>query len=229
VIAGRAGSDRARHPKRVWFREHASDMLDTGLLAFVRASLPAPPADVLEIGAGQGELAAALRSAGYQVRAIDPAAEDGSQVERLTLIEAEGSFDAAVAVVSLHHVEPLTASCAHLAGLLRPGGRLVIDEFDVACLDERAASWWIAQRRALGDEVGHDPASLVEAHREHIQPVSAIRDALRPFFALGEPVPGPYLHRWNLPPGLRDTEEHLIATGELPATGSRLIGTRLPA
>jgi SAM-dependent methyltransferase len=225
-----SGPIRGRqYPSRVTFREHASDMLDTGLLAFVRASLPAPPADVLEIGAGQGELAAALSSAGYQLRAIDPAAEDASRVERLTLLETQGSFDAAVAVVSLHHVEPLTASCEHLAGLLRPGGRLVIDEFDVACLDERAARWWLAQRRRLGAEEAHDPVSLVEAHQEHIQPVSAIRDALSPFFALGEPVPGPYLHRWNLPPGLRDAEEHLIATGELPATGSRLIGTRLRA
>ena len=38
---------------------------------------------------------------------------------------------------------------------------------------------------------------------------------------------GPYLHRWNLEAGLRDAEESLIARGRLPATGARLIGTRL--
>ncbi len=229
VRIARLRTHRSRQrPSRGVLREHDCDMLDAGLLAFVRASMPAPPADVLEIGAGQGELAAALNSADYRVTAIDPAAEAGTQVERLTLLEVHGSFDAAIAVVSLHHVEPLAASCAHLAGLLRPGGRLVIDEFDVACLDERAATWWLDQRQALGFEDAHDPVSLVRAHREHIQPMSAIRDALSGFFSLGEPVPGPYLHRWNLPPGLRDTEERLIAAGELPATGSRLIGTRLP-
>ena len=93
-------------------------MLDPGVLAFARGALPPPPARVLEIGAGDGALAAALREAGHDVTAIDPGAEDGTGVERTTLIEATGSYDAAIAVVSLHHVEPLAESCEHLAGLL---------------------------------------------------------------------------------------------------------------
>ena len=40
------------------------------------------------------------------------------------------------------------------------------------------------------------------------------------------PVPGPYLHRWNLETGLRDVEERLIAAGRLPALGARLVGER---
>lgn len=92
-------------------------MLTPDLLAFVRAVLPAPPSHLLEIGAGQGELAATLDAAGYQVTAIDPAAEDESHVQRATLLDVHGNFDAALAVVALHHVEPLEASCAHLAGL----------------------------------------------------------------------------------------------------------------
>ncbi len=203
-------------------------MFTTDLLAFVRAALPAPPVHVLEIGAGDGELAAVLDAAGYQVTAIDPAAEDGSHVERTTLLEMHGSFDAALAVVALHHVEPLEASCAHLARLIAPGGRLVLDEIDVTRIDERAAAWWLGQRRALGAEEEDDPPGLVAGLREHVHPLSTICGALRPYFALGEPVPGPYLHRWNLEPGLRAAEEHLIATGQLPATGARLIGTRLP-
>ncbi|HEV2786338.1 MAG TPA: class I SAM-dependent methyltransferase [Solirubrobacteraceae bacterium] len=200
--------------------------VDLDVLAFVRGALPAAPAPVLEIGAGGGELAAELRAAGYDVRAIDPSAEDGSGVERATLLEARGAFDAAVAVVSLHHVEPLGESCAHLATLVRPGGLLVIDEFDVTRLDERAAGWWLNQRRALGEDEEHDAESLIEAMRHHVHPLSAIVDALRPTFALGVPVPGPYLYRWNLEPGLRDIEERLIATGRLPAMGARLVGER---
>ena len=45
-------------------------------------------------------------------------------------------------------------------------------------------------------------------------------------FALGEPVPGPYLHRWALEAGLRDAEERLIAAGRLPVTGARIVGRR---
>ena len=39
--------------------------VDAAVLGFVRATLPPPPARVLEVGAGRGELAAALREVGY--------------------------------------------------------------------------------------------------------------------------------------------------------------------
>ena len=50
-------------------------MLAADVIAFVRAALPAPPARVLEVGAGDGELSVALAAAGYDVVAIDPASE----------------------------------------------------------------------------------------------------------------------------------------------------------
>ena len=109
------------------------------LFAFVRAALPPPPARVLEVGAGDGALAAELRAIGHEVLAIDPAAE-APGVTALALHEVPESdlpLDAAVAVLSLHHVEPLPESCRHLATLIRLGGVLVIDEFDV----ERFGSW----------------------------------------------------------------------------------------
>ena len=203
-------------------------MLDPDVLAFVRAALPAPPAEVLEIGAGDGKLAAELRGAGYAVQAIDPAAADGNGVERVALLEAAGTFDAAVAVVSLHHVEPLEASCAHLATLVHEGGTLVVDEFDVALLDERAAEWWLAQRRARGAAEERDAAQIMAFMRHHLHSLSAMREALRPHFTLSESAPGPYLYRWNLGPELRGEEEQRIEAGELPATGARLVGTRRP-
>ena len=102
---------------------------------FVRASLPPPAARVLEIGAGDGELAARLGAAGYEVVAIDPAGEGAVlPVALLELDEPHASFDAALAVVSLHHVEPLEPSCRRLAEVVRPGGTLVVDEFDVGLM-----------------------------------------------------------------------------------------------
>ncbi|HKC78430.1 MAG TPA: methyltransferase domain-containing protein, partial [Gaiellaceae bacterium] len=84
----------------------------TDLLRFVRANLPAPPARILEIGAGDGELAQALRADGYDVLAIDPdpRGPDVRGVPLIDLDEPAASFDAALAVTSLHHVEPLEAS-----------------------------------------------------------------------------------------------------------------------
>jgi len=204
-------------------------MLDPGVLAFARGALPDPPARVLEIGAGDGALAQALRDAGYEVTAIDPKAQDGTGVEQRALLEQSGTFDAAVAIVSLHHVEPLAESCAHLAGLLVPGGTLVVDELDVGRYDERVTTWWLHQRRAAGHEDHHDAASILDGMRGHIHPLDAVREALAPHFETPEPVRGPYLHRWHLPPGLRENEERLIGEGRLPATGARFVSTRRPA
>src|SRR3954464_1261137 len=129
---------------------------DAGVVALPRAALPPHPARVLEVGAGRGELAAALREAGYDVVAIDPAADGAPGVEPVglaTLAAAEGDSPAALAVVSLHHVEPLVASCERLAEVVRPGGRLVVDEFDVDRFDERAANWQAAQRAAAAAHI----------------------------------------------------------------------------
>ena len=98
-------------------------MIAADVRAFVRANLPPPPARVLEVGAGEGDLARALRAAGHDVAAIDPDPR-GDGVRGVALHELDepaGAFDAAVAIVSLHHVEPLELSCARLAELLRPG------------------------------------------------------------------------------------------------------------
>ncbi len=202
-------------------------MLTVELLAFVRSSLPAPPARILEIGAGDGELTMALSAAGYVMTAIDPAAESGGPVSPVALIGAGGRFDAAVAVVSLHHVDPLEDSCAHLGTLLEPGGVLVIDEIDSQAFDTTAATWWLGQRQALGySEDALEPDEMVDDLRHHVHSVSRITNALAPHFALGAPIRGPYLHRWKLRPSLHEAEVDLIAAGLLPAVGWRQVGVR---
>src|SRR5215210_4724892 len=137
-------------------------VLDPGVLAFARGALPPPPARVLEIGAGDGELAAALREGGHEVTAIDPDADPATGVERIPLLEVQGRYDAAVAVVSLHHVEPLAESSEHLAELIEPGGVVAIDELDVDRYDERVTAWWLHQRAAAGHEERHDAQSILE-------------------------------------------------------------------
>ena len=186
--------------------------------AFVRAALPDAPARVLEIGAGRGELAADLLRAGYNVVAIDPAGGP-PPVRQLALVDLEGpnrSFDAAVAVVSLHHVSPLPESFARLGALIRPGGRLIVDEFDVQHFDERAAEWWIEQGLTQRRERPQNAAAFVEEMRGHLHPLARVADALAPWFDVCLPVRGAYLHRWDLGPGLRDAEEALT-----PPDGSR--------
>jgi SAM-dependent methyltransferase len=206
-------------------------MLDPGVESFVLGSLPPPPARLLEVGAGDGELAVALAEAGYDVVAIDPAATV-DHVRAIPLVEvpdAPASFDAAVAIVSLHHVEPLRESCRRLADVVRPGGTLVLDEIDVERFDEGAAGWWLEQRGPRDhDHAPGTPEEIVAFLRHHIHDLETIQDALAEWFELGPPTRGPYLYRWELGSEKRGPEESLIATGELPAVGVRIVGTRKP-
>ena len=203
-------------------------MASADLRAFVRANLPEPPARVLEVGAGAGRLAQALRAAGYDVVAIDPRSDndDVRAVALADLDEPAGSFAAAVAVVSLHHVDPLEESCRRLGELVEPGGTLVVDEFDVGAFDLDAATWWLEQRRTLGEPQPETAEELVAEHREHLHPLERILEALEPHFELGPPLRGAWLHRWNLGDSLRPVEEDAIARGHLRAVGARLVGRR---
>ena len=203
-------------------------MVALDVQAFVRANLPRPPARVLEVGAGDGELARTLADAGYEVVAIDPhsGGEGVRSVPLHELDEPARSFDAAVAVTSLHHVEPLEPSLGRLAEVLKPGAVLVVDEFDVAAFDERAAGWWLRQRRALGAAEEASAEELVGEHRALLHPVERIVAALGSHFQLGLPVYGAYLYRWNLGESLRDDEHAAIARVEIPAVGARLLARR---
>jgi len=200
----------------------------TDVLAFVRANLPASPARLLEVGAGDGALARALAEAGYEVLALDPEPRgaDVRQVALHELDEPASSFAAAVAVTSLHHVEPLEGSLARLAELLEPGGRLVVDEFDVAAFDERAAAWWLWRRQALGAEEHASAEELVREHRAHLHPLERIVAALELRFDVGIPLYGAYLYRWDLDESVRRDEEGAIARAEIPAVGARLLARR---
>jgi ubiquinone/menaquinone biosynthesis C-methylase UbiE len=203
-------------------------MVATDVLAFVRANLPPPPMRLLEVGAGDGALALALADAGYEVLAIDPHPA-GANVRATALHELDvpaESFGAAVAVTSLHHVEPLEDSVGRLARLLMPGGVLVVDEFDVAAFDERAAAWWLRERAALGAAEHAGAADLVGEHRAHLHPLERIVAALEPHFRVGTPLYGPYLYRWDLDEAVRNVEEDAIARAEIPAVGARLLAHR---
>ena len=189
-------------------------MVDSAVEEFVRAALPPAPARVLEVGAGNGDLARLLAGLGYDEVAIDPRGEPA------------GSFDAAVAVVSLHHIEPLDDSCRRLAEVVRPGGALVVDEFDVEWFDEAAAAWLLERWRESGRACDKRPREMVYNLHAELHPLPAIVDALSPWFELGSIAHCSYLYRWHMADGLRPAEEALIAEGRLPEVGARVVGTR---
>jgi SAM-dependent methyltransferase len=196
--------------------------------AWVRAELPPAPARVLEIGAGDGALARSLRARGYDVTAIDPKSEapDVEPVALADLADPPLPYDAAVAVVSLHHVEPLQPSVERLAAVTAPGAPLLLDEFDVSALDERAATWWLEQRRARGEEEPESPAELIATMRGKVHAIELLVGVLTRHFDVLAPIRGTYLYRWKLDESLRPLEEELVAAGALPPTGVRIIARR---
>jgi ubiquinone/menaquinone biosynthesis C-methylase UbiE len=96
----------------------------------------AKPQRVLEVGPGEGELAAWMRDElGCEVVAIDQSERmveltrnrgiDARLGDVQDLSFADGEFDCAVAAWMLYHVADIERALGELARVLRPGGRLV--------------------------------------------------------------------------------------------------------
>jgi SAM-dependent methyltransferase len=205
--------------------------------AFVREQLPSPPASVLEVGCGEGELARELDSADYEVVAIDPEAPPGAIFRTVRLEEFDGSgpFDAVVASLSLHHIEDLGAAVDKIASLLQAGGLFVLNEWDRDRFQGRTARWYFHQREALaalGREHAHVEPSFEEwwhewrERRSDVHPYAAMRSELDRRFEerLLEWVP--YLYGYRLGGEVEQLERALIESGELDAVGFRYVGER---
>ncbi len=193
--------------------------------AFARAQLPPPPARLLEIGCGDGELALAIAADGYDVTAIDPRAPEGAIFRRLTLeeLDDELSFDAVVASLSLHHVESLGTAFDKVASFLRPGGTLVLQEFARERLSGATARWYHEQRRARNED--GVPASfdawLPESERDlaDVHPFIELRRELDRLFVERVLEEVAYLYSHRLDDAVEPVERALIEAGAIEATG----------
>ncbi len=130
----------------------------------------APGSRVLEVGAGDGKLVAAMRSAGLDAHGIDPspaacaaAAELGVEVANVGIEEADlpaAEEDAVVIWHALEHLDEPQAALLRIRNWLRPGGRIVVAVPNLA-------SW---QARIGGDRWFHQD---VPRHRTHLTTAGA--------------------------------------------------------
>jgi SAM-dependent methyltransferase len=196
---------------------------------FLRAHLPPPPARVLDVGSGHGELTTALAVAGYEVLGIDPVAPAGDLFRRVRLEDLDdedGPFDAVAAVHSLHHIRDLGHALDRIAALLRPRGVLVLDELGWDRLDERSLVWFHEQRRARGDAPGSLEELRAEWEEEHlgVHGYAALRREVDARFEESAFEWSPFLYRLLGGPATEVLERELIAAGELEALGFRYAG-----
>jgi SAM-dependent methyltransferase len=190
------------------------------LHALARRELPRPAARVLEVGCGRGELARKLAADGYDVLAIDPRAPGGPIFRRTTLeaLSDEGTFDAALASLALHHVDDLGVALDKLHSLLRREATLVVRDFAWDLVDEPTAHW---DYERLGREGG-----LAEwrAEHQHLHGFDAMRAALEARFRQRSLEWGPYLSEYEPAEGHELEERRLIESGEIRAVGFVYVG-----
>jgi SAM-dependent methyltransferase len=112
--------------------------------------LAAPPARVLDAGAGQGRFVAAARAAGYDARGIEPSARGseratrlGAPVVRESIEQAripDASLDAVTLWHVLEHLERPAEAMGRISGWLAPGGGLLLGVPNLASLQARVGS-----------------------------------------------------------------------------------------
>lgn len=206
------------------------------LTDFVLAELPRPPARVLEVGCGAGNLARTMDGAGYEVVAIDPAAPDGEIFRRIKLdeLDREERFDAVVAAFSLHHVTDLSVGLDRIRDVLRPGGLVVVEEIGFERLDERTADWFHGQRRALvaAGRLPPGPKSVEDCRREwdeeHVglHGADAMRSELAARFRQRSFSWQPALYRYLDGVAAGVLERTLVEADAIQPLGFRYVGER---
>ena len=204
-------------------------------LEFARNYLPSPPARILDVGCGQGELTTALAVEGYEMLGIDPLAPQGDLFRRIRLEDLEddaGGFDAVVAVRSLHPIRDLSHGLDRVAALLRPGAPLVVDEIGWNLMDEPTL---YGQQRALA-AAGHGdaPDSLDELREDcesthlGIHGYDALRRELESRFEERAFVRTPFLYRLLAGVATEVLEQALIDAGAIQPLGFRWVGIARP-
>jgi SAM-dependent methyltransferase len=161
------------------------------------------------------------------VVAIDPDAPEGELFRAVTLQEfvADEDFDAVVASRALHHIPDLPYSVAKIARLLRPEGRLILDEHACDRLDEKTARWYLKQRASDPGAPTSLDACFADWEADHhgLHGYAVMRAALDRNFSERFFGWTPYLYG-ELPNVDEEEELALIEEGAIQAMGFRYVG-----
>lgn len=207
----------------------------SSVVDFVLAHLPTPPAPVLEVGAGRGDLARDLVSRGYRVTAIDADPPAGADVEPVAIadFDSPGTFTAVVASLVLHHVNDLEVALDRLARLLDPGGVIIVHEFAWDRVVGSTAQWLFDALRSRPPAEGtstlgsfEDWCGAWEDEHRDLHGFERLMAGLDGRFTRQWFGWVPYLAAEFVDPELESSERALIEGEAIRASGFRYVGRR---
>ena len=237
--------------------DHAGVLPGTLLTAeFVRPHLRRRAARLLEVGAGDGDLAAHLDGKGVQVVALD---HDHRMIERAksrgrTVLWADwphfkaDGFDVVLFSRSLHHMDDLGAAVVRALQLLRRRGVVLVEEFAAEAVDSICMAWLAGvvtglaaagrtpRRRGFLARLLGDRDPLEAWSREHagVHAATAIAASLLAHSRVRCAGQAPYLFRYfdEYEPAAQRivlaAEASRIRRGLLPAVGRRFVLDQRP-
>lgn len=187
--------------------------------AFVLGALPEGCRRVVEVGCGDGALAARLATDGLSVLALDADAEAVDAARRRGVDAQVGVWpmrladkaDALLFTRSLHHIHALAQSVDAAAACLAPRGRVIVEEFAQESVDARTLRWFAGVARLLAASgqlakadglvdallTGDDFLGAWRADHDHdLHTAGAMKEALQGRFSTVTTRQGPYLFRY---------------------------------
>jgi ubiquinone/menaquinone biosynthesis C-methylase UbiE len=150
---------------------------------FVKSMLPHPAQTIVEVGCGNGYLCLELARDGHEVLGIDVSPDIIEVAERSSAAHpqpsgfgslrylcadmntwqaSEARFDCVIFNRSLHHLSALQQTLAQVQRLLKPGGRIICQDYAFDRFGEQTACWLYQIQRLLflSGRYNADPATL---------------------------------------------------------------------
>lgn len=183
---------------------------------FILDNIEGGAARILEVGCGDGRVAARLADAGHVVVALDAeaAAVASASARGVDARQAvfpdftdDTPFDAVAFTRSLHHIHELAAACVRARDLLRPRGCVIVEDWAWNRMDAPTAEWsfgLIEELTAAGlaetdewDAVGDRVTWWLDDHRRHgLHEDETMRGALAQHFEDVRVERVPYVYRY---------------------------------
>jgi SAM-dependent methyltransferase len=215
-----------------------SDVPTRETLKFLLSSVPVR-ATILEVGCGEGHVAAELLKRGYGVTGLDadPKVIARAQARGVPAFVASWpefntnvSFDAVAFTRSLHHINPLHDAVARARELLNPRGLLLIEDFALHKVNAVTVDWFAKVLRSKRAKalINPIPEQLVTAllsatdsmqawhdHRAHdVHSFASMIKAIGDRFVIRETQSVPYFYRYLIPV-LPETSESALFVNEV--------------